>query len=513
MCAPSLVALARYLQARLWEPYAIFWLEPHFHRAALAFHRGTDLYGPPSLDYTPPIYNPALSVVGGLAFDWLSPGLPVLRVFSVGCFVALGLVVGVWALRQTGRPGWSLLCATLALSPCARVEHFVSVGVDGPFGLFCGLGILLCTVESRRRLALVAAALCIVIAFLFKQTAAPLGPALALYLWTRDRREAIGFALVCGGAAALVVLLLSIASNGWYWTYALTIPLETPRREHVRFLDHMLRASPFLSAAFLICPLPLVLLGPSRLRPLWPILWVTTLAMGYFGLAKVGGDTNTLLPILLCALLMWACIPTLLGSLHAGSRWRLGASVGLSVLAALSVHLFLHYGLAGRVELEYRDGPTYPRRAAFEARLAAFIRSARGPVFVGARVLDLEHVNTHQEALYEGYRNTRIFDLASIMDPLLARHPYASMLVWDLWFDDEFEQRLDRYYERRARFADDPIIGLPVYLWTPRQGAATPDTSRDVLPQSTGAIANGNVAYRIRFLRSQRHATQPGEPF
>ena len=235
-CAPSLLAFARIASSRLSENYALWWLEPLFYRAALASNQGLPLYGPPNLEYTPPIYNPGLSVVGGWLIAAFGDGYAPLRWFSFVCFVGLSLVIAWFTWRHTKCIALCIVTATLIVSLQAPMGRWITaVNVDTPSLLFGFTGLLLATRENLRRVDAIVAGLCITVGFAFKQPACLLVIPALTHLAMTDRRNALWFVIACGGSAALMMVVLLIASNGWYWTYAFAIPMQTPKRVDAAF--------------------------------------------------------------------------------------------------------------------------------------------------------------------------------------------------------------------------------------------------------------------------------------
>jgi len=474
-CALPLQKFFALALGRVDEPYALWWVEPILQRAALAARQGLPLYGPPSLVYTPPVYNPGLALVGAGLFSIFDPGLPVLRAFGLGSFVALAVVLGVWTGRLTRNAtigfvafAWMLAC----VGPVGSTPIFVNV--DGPATLCCVLaGALVIGEPPPTRARTIAAALCVVLAFLFKQPGCLIAVPLAFYLYTRDRSMALTFVAVSGGVATLVVGGLLLASHGWYWTYAFDIPLHTRRVDKGALLLKLARRHWAEAAGLAIAPLLLTLLGPQRLRGSWLGLSAAFAAIGYVGITKDGGATNTLLASYAGGVLAFMSLPLLARRLR-GARHALAAEllscaivVGIGAAATnsgLKAFYKREVRLEGTAPKHQPNVHEVPRFAAFEARLRKRVRRLPQPVFVGGRFFDVGANNTHQTGLLEGSARVPVFDMHAVLEPL-QRRPYASMLVWNYKKDREFETMLKRHYRKTKSLGRDPLIGLRVEVW------------------------------------------------
>jgi len=480
LCVPSLHAFGRIAAARLNESYALGWLEPLFYRGALASHQGLPLYPPPSLEYTPAIYNPGLSVVGGFLIATVGEGYPALRWFSFVCFVGLALVVAYWTWRETRNLALSIIAITLIVSLQTPMGRWITaINVDTPSLFFCFLGLLLATRPTLTSLHSIAAGLCITLGFAFKQTSCLLAiPVLAHLLWN-DRRQALRFAVACGGSALLLVGALMLASDGWYWTYAVTIPLHTGKRVDPPFFATMLDKHALATHASIVVAPLLTLLGPPRLRGLWLPLLGTAMLMAQAGFTKDGGELNSVWPVYVTGVLCLSLLPIAAASL---TEPRLKAralmlavaliTVGGGVAAADKLTWFRNRAavlerLAGAPNASPH---TYPGDQWFEQHLRRTIRSLPKPVFVGARFFGPNGpLTTHQTGLYEGMSRTQIFDPTTQLLPTLARHHYKSLLLWSYWRNEAFDRLVKRHYVRRRMVGVDPLIGLHIHVWLPKQ--------------------------------------------
>ncbi len=481
LCWPATHAFLRMTIGRLAEPCALWWLEPLFFRAALAAHHGTPLYGPPSLDYTPGIYNPGLAVAGGLLLSVFGDELTVVRTFSFTCLLALATLIAWWSAREAKSPAVGIVAFSLVLSTVTSMGTPLTVtNVDVPCVLFCVLACFLVAREQTDSIAAtVAAAFCVVIAFAFKQPGCLIAAPIALHLLTQRPKRALLFVAVTAGLAGAMVGALLLASSGWYWTYAVKIPLHTERVPQPQLLATLLKEHRLATRAAQGMPLLLMVLGPKHTRWLWLPLAATFTLMAYLGVSKAGGGSNTLLPFYVGGVLLFVMLP----QLTQVWRGRRAAQVIELLLVAAVIGVGATFSNAkleefcrleaGLVRASVHGRPERKLLApihAFEARLRQRIQRLPKPVFVGARFFGAGWpMNTHQTPLYEGSVRTAFFDVPKSLDPVLSSHHYASMVVWDYPHDIGFKERLKRYYEPKGTIGTDPLVGLRVRIWKPRR--------------------------------------------
>lgn len=470
----NLRAYASVAASRLFEPYALAWVEPIFMRGALAVFAGDPYFGPPSLHYTAGIYNPGVGWLAGTLFHATGPSLPVLRAGSFAAFVALVVGAAGWSYGRSRDWTCALVVGLLGLATSVSCQFVTTTAnADVPCCLFGLLAFALVARESPSRAAVATAGVAVVLAFVFKQHGAGFGLAVALGLAARDRREAAWFACVAGGLGLLLELVLYVRSDGWSWVYSFRIPVETASRVQHHFWTVLLARNPF-AVASLAAALPALWLLERSTRWLWLGLAVGALAMSYAGFSKAGGAANSLLP------LYWTGIAAF-GASYAAARRALDGvprtAVSLTLLAVAALAATAQLGevrdraalLAARSP-DRPDQPTYPRRARFERSLREAVASVDGGVFVGARFAawaDLGRpLNTHQIPIMEGTDRAAVFDPA-VFERALARQPYRTMFVWDHPFDPTFDRLLAAHYQKVKRFAVDPLAGHKVDIWEP----------------------------------------------
>lgn len=479
MCWSSFVGFARVALSRLNEPYALWWLEPLFYRSALAVHQGLPLYPPPSLEYTPPIYNPGLSLMGGALIAFVDDGYPVLRWFSFICFIGLALVIAWWTWRETRSAALAIAAVAFVTSLQASMGRWMTaINVDTPSLFFGFLGLLLVTRANVTRAHAILGGLCITLGFAFKQPVCLLAAVALIHLLATKRRCAVWFAIACGGSAMVMILALLYASDGWYGTYAFRIPFETGKRDksffNALFQRHTVAALAVVAAGPLFS-----LLGPRRLRALWLPLAGVTLLMAYAGFSKAGGDVNTLLPAYVAGAVCLPLTPIITARFR---PVRLRSVTAMLLIACITVgasaaahHKLSWFRKRGEAIVHLADRPkppryTYPKEAKFERRIHVLTKVLPKPVFVGGRFFGMNGpLNTHQTGLYEGTSRTRFFDLTAEVAPAFEKHRYKSLVLWSYWRNESFNRLVRRYYKKIRSLGADPVIGLRVEVWMPKK--------------------------------------------
>jgi len=268
---------------RIGYPYELNWVEGAMVDGARRVIDGQSLYTEPSLGFTADIYPPLYYVVSGAASYVLGTGFLAPRLVSFLASLGVFFLVYLLVSRETGNRRAGVLGACL-------------------FAATFQIGGAWLSTSSR---GVVAAAACLVLAYLTKQPALFVAPALALYLWRRDRRLSLIFA----GAFAIGWLGSAVIANaltdGWYRYYVLELPQQhpwLPSALRTFFTDDLL---PPMSIAILVT---LFFLGSratssssSSERPdhaLWLYLPLGIAMVSSAGVARlhVGGYDNTLLP-------------------------------------------------------------------------------------------------------------------------------------------------------------------------------------------------------------------------
>ncbi len=235
VCAWQVYAYVAIALRRMAYPFELEWMEGGILGHVYQVLQGESVYGKPSLDFTAYIYNPLYYYVGALSCRVFGTGLFALRfvsfVASVGCFLLVyAIVQRDTRSRLLGVFGATLFLATFQLSGAwfdiARVDSL---------SLFFTLAAIATAGSTRLWVLAVSGGLC-ALAFLTKQSACFVGP--ALFLQAALARKWRG-ALALGGAFAVVAgaatLVLQATSDGWYTYYAFELPMahSIGRNQHL----------------------------------------------------------------------------------------------------------------------------------------------------------------------------------------------------------------------------------------------------------------------------------------
>ncbi|MGB4979600.1 MAG: hypothetical protein WBR35_22915 [Anaerolineae bacterium] len=304
---------------RLRYPFDLDFIEGGLLVQAWRMARGLPVFLAPNVVFVPHAYTPLFPAIGALLLRWTGPALWPLRLISVLAALMTATVLGLSARREYQAQGPAPTTAHFS-----HTHGFISAGlfcagyglmggwydlarVDALFVL-CSLAGVAASIYARRRGHLIAAALCLGLAFFSKQTALGFGLAAALWLWlARGRQAAAWFALTYAAIVAGGILLLNGGSQGAFVSIILRNvtgePLEGARLLSFAWNDLLWRMGPLLGlylwAAWRSWSRPGR--GPAQ-RMAWlrqnPWLFFTGVALLLSALqrARPGGALNTLLP-------------------------------------------------------------------------------------------------------------------------------------------------------------------------------------------------------------------------
>jgi 4-amino-4-deoxy-L-arabinose transferase-like glycosyltransferase len=348
---------------------------------------GKPLYPEPSPEFIPFIYTPLFYYVSAAFTSVLGYGLfPVRLVSFLATWVTAGLIAQ-FVRYECRSPLFGILSASVYLGTCAmNADWFDMARIDSlAVAITLGGAYLVRSARSRRRL--VVGGVLAGLAFLAKQSALAVVPALALYALLRFRwRGLLAFVLPLLAVLGASTWALQSASGGWYWYYIIELP------SNHAFADSDLVQN------FWRFELPQQL----------PIA-LGCAALYFFGYpsGKPRVQLGFYLPLTLCLLLgSWA------------SRNHAGSHVNDLMPAHAAVALLSGLALAGwaRAELPY----TWSRRkvACCLAAAAQLALLFRDPTRILPTVTDVEAGND----LVQRIRNTP-------GEVLVANHPHLAVLA------------------------------------------------------------------------------------
>lgn len=380
--AGAAVAVACYLAvavARIHTPAGLEWMEGGIALHVQRVLHGHSVYGPPSTAFTPYLYTPLYYYVSAPFAAVLGSGLAPLRLVSLLASVALLGLVAALVRRETGR-WWAGAGAAGLLAACFGVSGaWLDLARVDTLSLALAVASLYLVRAGRRWPSAVAAGVLAAAAVMTKQVA--LAPALAVvpFLLRADRRRAASYGAALAAGLGASVGVLQWTSHGWFWFYAVRIPLhhQVVRSEIAGFWTNDIgsRLWPALAVAVAVGAVTWRGRGrPWRGRRGWsPGVWfylpvlASLVVAAWVGRLHSGGYDNVLLPA-------YAAVAVLFG-LATSRLDRLGrpaAAVAAACVVALGATLA--YNPARQV-----PGPA---QAAAAGRLVAELRALPGPVYL-----------------------------------------------------------------------------------------------------------------------------------
>ena len=456
--------------------YELEWIEGSSLNEVHRILQGNQLYVAPSVEFVPSLYPP-LYYYASAAVAWvIGPQMPALRLVSLAATLGtLGLIFSMVRFETrsitAGLVGAGLYAAMFHLSGA-----WFDIGrVDSLFVLLLLAAVTICR-RANSWVLIAAAGLTMALAFLTKQSALVVAPALVIPLWLRRPRwaavYAVTFLVVAGGS----ILLLDRVSAGWFVYYVLKLP-----RHHRLFLDHLVTF--WTQDLLLVVPAMILFfawLAKARsIRPSrpWPaFLAVVVLAFVALSLASrvhEGSYFNDDVPAL-AALAIAA--PIAAHELSRGTERRLIKALPQGALVLQ--FLILAYNPLAQVP----TAADATAAQAFEDRLA---RTA-GPVWVpnhGYYPTDArKQAFAHQSPVWDVVRGNadpgqKI--LRSSIEEAIHQQRFALIILDTTPEIAELPNDFDAYYApvEELRYPDDkvfvPVTGLgtrPAVVYAPRDG-------------------------------------------
>jgi hypothetical protein len=282
---------------RVFYPYDLDFIEDSMLMQALRFAQGQPVFAPPSADFAAHAYTPLYPWLGGLLFKLVAPSFVPLRLLSLAATLATAAILFYVARRESGQTWLGVVCAGLYLGgyrlsgfwyELARVDSlYVTLALAG-----VALGVY------ARSIGWATAALAL--ALFTKQTGVAFAVWFFLHLLFIQGRQAWRFVPAYLALAVVPLILLDVASGGWFGFYAFGVasgnPVEWERVAYYIFAE-LFGVMAGLSLMMIVAGI-LVLRRAGwqaiRSQPWLAAVAVAVLISGV-GRASVGGNLNNLM--------------------------------------------------------------------------------------------------------------------------------------------------------------------------------------------------------------------------
>jgi hypothetical protein len=390
---------------RLAYPYELDWIEGGFVDQVGRLLAGQSVYGPPGIGFTPFIYTPLYFYLSAAAAKVVGAGFFPLRLVSV--LSSLIAMAGMFAIVfQRNRNVVAALLAAGLLAASYRITG-AYLDVARVDSLSVALLVLFCLALAQppgRIHWLIAGALASLMVLTKQSMLLAVLPFFLIHFLQYRKRAlwmAAGFLLPLG----LVLLLLNLASGGWFSFYTIELLGQQaewlPQDVIVGFWKTDILRHYFVSLGFAAAGL--FLLFRERRREFWE--WLALLAgallCSFLARIKSGGYANVLLPaVAMTGILLgigWDQISNgLLKNPHV-----LRDAAGILLTAAVLYQFYhLRYSPADQI-------PT-PRHAQTAEAFIEYLKNLPGEVYVPYHthyaVMAGKQVYAHQAALWDVLR-------------------------------------------------------------------------------------------------------------
>lgn len=286
---------------RLHYPFPLEQLEGSMALGVARVAHGLPLYARPDFTFIAYMYSPAYFYVAGCVARLLGTGLFSLRLVSflstLGCFVVIAALI----FTDTKSRFAALAGAGLYAAAYPVTQHWFDLGrVDSLYVL-----LVLLALFATRRLHPVLAALVWTLAFLAKQTIAPV--ALIVLCWNAKQADSKGWRSAIAGCGAFVLFSsasmawLDRVTHGWFGYYVFTVPHANS--------DLRLHAAAFFPSFVVLAPFGVAVVVIAAALLFTHIHWKgsparfyllaggSTLTLCWFLNAHAGATANTAMPL------------------------------------------------------------------------------------------------------------------------------------------------------------------------------------------------------------------------
>ena len=225
-----LVALFAFeASSRASYPFDLEWMEGGQVCHALELLEGRGLYRAPSADFIAFPYEPFYSYVLAALASLFGLSMGLARAVSIVSSLALAAVVALFVRERVPGRAWPLRAAAVTLGLQSVVGHFLDLARVDALCLFLLAAALLVGQPGKvRGWGWLVGALLMVLALSTKQVALVFAPIPVLSLWPRDKRAAVGYALIVGLYVLVDRPIGDALTDDWYGFYTRRMPTFQP---------------------------------------------------------------------------------------------------------------------------------------------------------------------------------------------------------------------------------------------------------------------------------------------
>ena len=276
---------------RVGSAWPLEWMEGASAVHAQRLLRGLPLYAAPRADFIPFVYPPLSYLPMGLGLLASGGALWGARLASVLAVVLCGIALWRAGKHVSGTHAPGLLAGGLFAMGYGYTGGFIDLArVDA---WFCALS--LCAVERLCARRHIAGLLLLALACLAKQHAVLLLAAASGGVWLGEGRRGLRAIIVSWLALATCVAALCVWSDGWFWTYCVTVPARHGLAPQLLLSFVLVDLCVYLPLVTGVCAYFVVTRrdpGSSFLS----LLLVAAVVASALGRAHPGGDDNVRLP-------------------------------------------------------------------------------------------------------------------------------------------------------------------------------------------------------------------------
>jgi len=286
--------------SRITYPYELEWMEGGIADHVRQLLAGKQLFGKPSLDFTPYIYTPLYYYVSAAICKLTDMGLPPLRMVSFYSSLGCLLFIFLFVRRETKNLLCAFLSSALFLATFGLTGAWFDIArVDSLFLFFLLGGVYFLRYDKSFTASLLAGLL-IFMSFFTKQIALVVAIFLSLYcLIAFHKWNKLTFIFLFLGLLGLSTWYFNSTSDGWYGYYIFDLP-----RQHALDFSKLLTywskdVSQHLAIGFGLSLFYLLHISKNRKNDFsyYLLFFIGMVFASWFARLHSGGFVNGLFPI------------------------------------------------------------------------------------------------------------------------------------------------------------------------------------------------------------------------